>query len=126
MLRSGTDEPNRTFLALGQDSTSGVNVDLRLAVILEIVVRGPDPSSLQVRGGLARDVQSEECSSARLDGVVGELQAVGHGDVATGESTNADMYVPHGGGSLLAGLVGGIPFDDDGTKNQKRLCFEPP
>lgn len=75
----------------------------------------PDPSSLKVGRSLAGDMQTNEGGDAGVRRMSGGSLAVADLNAGAGEASEADMDVPHSGGTLLTGGIGSVPFDDNGT-----------
>ena len=98
VLRPSSNEPNRT-LGFGQKATAGINGRLVAVQGLDVVVGEPDPSTFEVSGGVAGQVDGQKSSEAVAVSDVGRW-ALGYLEVSSSSTPKTDIGIPHSGAAL--------------------------
>jgi hypothetical protein len=92
-----------------------VDVNLRVVVLVELVIRGPKPNVLEVTVGVLGDVELHKGANALwvgLVGGIGVLLAVGGLELGSGVTANTEVDVPKTG---CTALCVDVPFHQDTT-----------
>lgn len=61
-------------------------------------------------------MQADEGGDTRIGRMTGGSLAVADLNTGSSKASETDMHIPHGGSTLLAGGVGGIPLDNNSAK----------